>query len=138
MSVDWKGMRVVIIGAARQGTVLARYLAERGAWVTLNDQRTAAQLQSAQDSLADLPVEWRLGGHPLDLLDGIDLLCPSGGVPLELILIQEALRRGIPLSNDSQIFLESAACPVIGITGSAGKTTTTTLVGRGCSPPTWQ
>jgi UDP-N-acetylmuramoylalanine--D-glutamate ligase len=96
----------------------------------LNDQRTAAQLQTAQDSLADLPVEWRLGGHPLDLLDGIDLLCPSGGVPLELPLIQEALRRGIPLSNDSQIFLESAACPVIGITGSAGKSTTTTLVGR--------
>jgi endonuclease-3 len=57
MSVDWKGMRVVIIGAARQGTVLARYLAERGAWVTLNDQRTAAQLQTAQDSLADLPVD---------------------------------------------------------------------------------
>lgn len=128
--MDWKGMRVVIIGAARQGIALARYLAERGAWVTLNDQRTADQLQSAQDSLADLSVEWRLGGHPLDLLDGADMLCPSGGVPLELPVVQEALRRGIPLSNDSQIFLESAACPVIGITGSAGKTTTTTLVGR--------
>ena len=63
-------------------------------------------------------------------MDGIDLLCISGGVPLELPVIVEARRRGIPLSNDSQIFLESAPCAVLGITGSAGKTTTTTLVGR--------
>ncbi len=60
----------------------------------------------------------------------MDLVCPSGGVPLTLPLIVEARRRGIPLSNDSQIFLEAVPCRVVGITGSAGKTTTTTLVGR--------
>jgi len=128
--LDWEGKRVVVIGAARQGIVLARYLAEHGAWVVLNDQRREAQLQMAIDSLDDLDMEWALGGHPLELLDGADFVCPSGGVPLELPMVQEALRRGIPLSNDSQIFLESAPCKVIGITGSAGKTTTTTLVGR--------
>ena len=122
--------RVLIIGAARQGTALARYLAERGAQVILNDARSPEQLQAARAALADVPVEWALGGHPLSLLDGVDLVCPSGGVPLDLPLVAEAQRRGIPLSNDSQIFLEAAPCPVIGITGSAGKTTTTTLVGR--------
>jgi UDP-N-acetylmuramoylalanine--D-glutamate ligase len=71
-----------------------------------------------------------LGGHPVEALDGIDLVCISGGVPLTLPLIVAAQARGIPLSNDSQIFLETAPCKVIGITGSAGKTTTTTLVGR--------
>ena len=71
-----------------------------------------------------------LGHHPVDLLDGCDLVCPSGGVPLTIPLVVEAQTRGIPLSNDSQIFLEAAPCIVIGITGSAGKTTTTTLVGR--------
>ena len=126
----WEGKRVVVIGAARQGTVLARYLAEQGAWVVINDQRRADQLKSMIDSLTDLNIEWVLGGHPLETLDGADCVCPSGGVPLDLPMVQEALRRGIPLSNDSQIFLEQAPCKVIGITGSAGKTTTTTLVGR--------
>ena len=67
------------------------------------------------------------------LLDGADALCPSGGVSLTLPIVVEARRRGLLLTNDSQIFLESAPCRVIGITGSAGKTTTTTLVGRICS-----
>ncbi len=73
---------------------------------------------------------WVLGGHPLSLLDEADLVCLSGGVPLTLPIVVEAQRRGMPLSNDSQIFMEAVPCRVIGITGSAGKTTTTTLVGR--------
>jgi len=130
MHTEWQGKRVVVIGAARQGLALARYLAENGAWVVLNDQRGANQLEDAQKALADLDLEWILGGHPMELLDGADFVCPSGGVPLDLPIVQEALRRSIPLTNDSQIFLETAPCKVIGITGSAGKTTTTTLVGR--------
>src|SRR5690606_10576845 len=58
-----------------------------------------------------------------------DLVCVSGGVPLDIPLIIEATRRNIPLSNDSQIFMEAVTCPVIAITGSAGKTTTTSLMG---------
>jgi UDP-N-acetylmuramoylalanine--D-glutamate ligase len=130
VDMDWKGKRVVILGAARQGTALARYLSERGAWVVLNDQRQHNQLLDAVGRLSDLDLEWVFGGHPNEVLDGADLVCPSGGVPLDLPIIQEALKRGIPLSNDSQIFLETAPCKVIGITGSAGKTTTTSLVGR--------
>ena len=127
---DWSGVKVLVIGAARQGLALARYLAQHGAQVVLNDQRPAEQLSDARLALAGLSVEWVCGGHPLELLDGIDLLCPSGGVPLTLPLIQAAQQRGIPLSNDSQIFLEVCPCLTIGITGSAGKTTTTSLVGR--------
>ena len=119
-----------MIGAARQGLALARYLVRHGARVTITDQRAAAEMQAAIQSLADVPVEWALGGHPLALLDGVDLVCISGGVPLTLPLIMEARQRGKRLSNDAQIFLETAPCLVIGITGSAGKTTTTTLVGR--------
>jgi UDP-N-acetylmuramoylalanine--D-glutamate ligase len=123
-------MQVLVVGAARQGTALARYLATHGANVILNDSRKPSQLQEARANLAGLPIGWVLGAHPVRLLEGADLVCPSGGVPLELPLIAEARRRGIPLSNDTQIFLDLAPCPVIGITGSAGKTTTTTLVGR--------
>jgi UDP-N-acetylmuramoylalanine--D-glutamate ligase len=128
--MNWKQQRVLIIGVARQGMALARYLVSRGADVILNDYRTEHQLQDARQSLAGLPVEWILGEHPLDVLDDIDLVCVSGGVPLSLPIVVEAIAREIPLSNDSQIFMEVAPCRVIGITGSAGKTTTTSLVGQ--------
>lgn len=127
---DWSGKKVVIIGVARQGLALARYLAKHGARLVLSDLREADDLQGAQEALRDAQAEWVLGEHPIDLLRNADLVCLSGGVPLTLPVVQEAQRRGIPLSNDSQIFLETAPCRVVGITGSAGKTTTTTLVGR--------
>lgn len=131
MSMDtWKDQRVVILGAARQGLALARYLVRRGARVTLSDQRSEEKLNVARAAMQGLPLDWALGGHPLSLLDGADLLCLSGGVPLTIPIVQEALVRGIPLSNDSQVFFDAVPCPVIGITGSAGKTTTTSLVGR--------
>jgi UDP-N-acetylmuramoylalanine--D-glutamate ligase len=103
--------------------------------VTLTDKRPLSDLAAARQTLADLSpradeVAWSCGDHPLSLLDDADLLCLSGGVSPMLPLALEAQRRGIPLSNDSQIFLEAAPCQVIGITGSAGKTTTTMLVGR--------
>jgi UDP-N-acetylmuramoylalanine--D-glutamate ligase len=130
MAQIWSGQRVLIIGAARQGLSLARYLAARGARVTLNDQRPPEQLGDVAGSLAGLPVAAVFGGHPLDLLDDQDLVCVSGGVPLTLPILIEARRRGLPLTNDSQIMLDAIQAPVVGITGSAGKTTTTTLVGR--------
>lgn len=130
MKRNWVGKRVLVIGAARQGLALARFLSERQAKVTLNDHRSPEQMQSAVQSLAGLDVEWVLGSHPVELLDNADLVCVSGGVPLTLPNLVEAQRRGLPLTNDSQIFMEEVNAPVIGITGSAGKTTTTTLVGR--------
>ncbi|HNK64037.1 MAG TPA: UDP-N-acetylmuramoyl-L-alanine--D-glutamate ligase [Anaerolineales bacterium] len=127
---DWTGKHVLILGAARQGLALARWLSRHGARVTLNDSRREEELAAVKTSLADTNVAWVLGGHPLELLDHVDVLCPSGGVPLTLAIVEEAVRRGIPLSNDSQIFMEAVPCKTIGITGSAGKTTTTTLVGN--------
>jgi UDP-N-acetylmuramoylalanine--D-glutamate ligase len=127
---DWNGKRVLILGAARQGLALARWLSLRGARVTLSDLRTEVELRVARESLAEYPINWALGGHPLELLDSTDILCLSGGVPLTLPIVAEAVERGIPLSNDSQIFMEAVPCKTIGITGSAGKTTTTSLVGN--------
>ncbi len=127
---DWAGKRVLILGAARQGQALARWLTLHGAHVTLSDKRLEADLEPARQALADLPIEWALGGHPLGLLDQTDVLCLSGGVPLTLPIVAEAQKRGILLSNDTQIFMEVAPCKTVGITGSAGKTTTTALLGK--------
>ena len=98
--------------------------------MTLSDKRSEADLQPARQALADLSIEWAPGGHPLELLDRIDVVCLSGGVPLTTPIVAEAQKRGIPLSNDTQIFMEVAPCRTVGITGSAGKTTTTALLGK--------
>jgi UDP-N-acetylmuramoylalanine--D-glutamate ligase len=121
------GKRVAVLGFARQGQALARWLPTVGAQVVVSDQRSADKL--VDEIAAFSNVEFVLGGHPETLLDGVDLLCLSGGVPLDLPIVQATVERGIPLSNDAQLFLERCPALVIGITGSAGKTTTTTLVG---------
>jgi UDP-N-acetylmuramoylalanine--D-glutamate ligase len=127
---DWNGERILILGAARQGLALARWLSVHGARVTLSDMRGEEELRPAKASLSAFGISWALGGHPLELLDSTDVLCLSGGIPLTLPIVAGAVSRGIPLSNDSQIFMEAVPCRTVGITGSAGKTTTTTLVGN--------
>ena len=129
MKTDWNGKRVTILGGARQGQAAARWLARHGAIVTVNDRRSPEQMAEAKINLAGSPVTWILGSHPVELLDTTDILCISGGIPLDNPLIVEAMKRGIPLTNDTQLFMEVLPCPAVGITGSAGKTTTTTLVG---------
>lgn len=127
---NWKNKRTLIIGAARQGIALARFLAGRGANVIINDRKPEAELASARQMLMDTAVEWVCGDHPVSLLNRVDVICVSGGVPLTMPLIAEGKKQGKPVTNDSQIFLDAAPCVTVGITGSAGKTTTTTLVGR--------
>ena len=130
MMKNWEGKHLVILGAARQGLALAKYLRKHGARVTITDQKDEKVLAEVRQEFQEGEINWVLGGHPIDLLDDADGLSLSGGIPLEIPLVQEALERGIPLTNDSQVFLENTPCPVIGITGSAGKTTTTLLVGK--------
>lgn len=123
------GKHVVVLGMARQGTALARWLPTVGARVTLSDSRSADALADEIAAFGGQPVTFALGGHPLSLLDGCDVLCVSGGVPLTLPIVQEAQRRGIRVTNDAQLFVERCPAPVLGVTGSAGKTTTTALTG---------
>jgi UDP-N-acetylmuramoylalanine--D-glutamate ligase len=117
---------VVILGAARQGKALARYFALRGDRVILNDAQPADKV-NLNDLTGLSGISTVFGAHPTSLLDGCDLLCLSGGVPIDLPIVLEARRRGIVVSNDAEVFITQCPAPVIGITGSAGKTTTTTL-----------
>ncbi len=96
----WSGKRVVILGAARQGIALARYLIQQGARVVLSDLRKWEDLADARQALSDLEgsgrgsLEWVCGGHPLELLESADLVCPSGGVPLDQPIVTQAIKRG--------------------------------------------
>ena len=125
---SWKGVRVIILGLARQGKALARYFAEHGSVVIASDLKQRDELPLGE--LSDLEIQFELGEHPQELLEKADLLCLSGGIPADLPLAQQARLQGIRVANDSQIFLDSSPAPVMGITGSAGKTTTTELLGR--------
>jgi len=120
----------VVLGLARQGLAVTRWLVEQSAQVTVSDAKPEAELHDSISSLRELKVKFVLGGHPLSLLDDCDVLCLSGGVPIDLPIVIEAQQRAIPLTNDAQLFVERCPAPVIGITGSAGKTTTTTLTGE--------
>jgi UDP-N-acetylmuramoylalanine--D-glutamate ligase len=127
---------IVILGLARQGAAAARYFIRHGANVIISDLRAETELADAQRRLAAFAAtapgatpRFVFGSHPSEILDGADLLCLSGGVSPAIPIAQEAVRRGIPLTNDALLTLQRCPVPVIGITGSAGKTTTTTLVG---------
>ena len=125
------GKRVTVIGLARQGRALAHFLSSIGAHVTVTDRQQPESLLEEVTEFAGQPIRFVLGGHPVDdLLPGCDLLCLSGGVSPDIPLVREAKRRGIPLANDALLTLERSPVPVIGITGSSGKTTTATLVGE--------
>lgn len=127
---EWDGKKVVVLGLARQGKALARYFSARGAEVVVSDLKASEELEKEQLELVELKVKYVLGEHPTSLLENADILCLSGGVPADIPLAEKAREEGIPITNDAQIFLENCPAPVIGITGSAGKTTTTTLVAR--------
>ena len=133
-NMDFSGKNIVILGLARQGLAMARFFTAAGANVVVSDMAPAEKLEKERRALDDLPVTLALGGHPPALLDQCDLLCLSGGVPPQSPIVAEAIARNVPLSNDSLLTLQMARRlrlgPIICITGSSGKTTTTTLVGK--------
>ncbi|MGC9334705.1 MAG: UDP-N-acetylmuramoyl-L-alanine--D-glutamate ligase, partial [Anaerolineae bacterium] len=137
---DFSGIRALVVGLAREGTSLARFLAGHGAQVVATDVKPAEALTANLAALDKLPMRYVLGGHPLELLDEVDIVFVSPGVPLEIPLLEEARRRHIPLSSETRLFARLCPALVVGITGSSGKTTTTALVGKmlqGAGRPTW-
>ncbi|HXW00886.1 MAG TPA: UDP-N-acetylmuramoyl-L-alanine--D-glutamate ligase [Anaerolineae bacterium] len=124
------GLRVVIVGLGREGTALATYLARHGFSLTVTDSQPAEKLGTSPATLAAAGVSLVLGEHPLSLLDEADLIFVSPGVPLEIPFLQAARSQKIPLSTESRLFCYLCPAPILAITGSSGKTTTTTLLGK--------
>jgi len=128
--MNFTGKRATIIGLAREGTALTRFLAERGTGVTVSDLKGPEELGESIAALEGLPIRYALGSHPMEILDGADTLFVSPGVPLTVPIVVEAKRRGIPISSETRLFVELCPMPIIGVTGSSGKTTTVSLVGE--------
>src|SRR5258708_6624698 len=126
--LELKGKRVLVIGLARTGVATALFCAEREALVADTDTRSADELGDCVSKLRDAEVQLQLGGYSDALLHGQELVVPSHGVPADAPLLIHA--RDLKITVWSEIELASWFLHgrLIGITGSNGKTTTTTLV----------
>ena len=128
--LNLRGRRLLVVGLAREGTVLARYLSQQGAHVVATDLKPAKAFGDTLRPLVEAGVELILGEHPPHLLDHCEVAFVSPGVPFDAPFLDEARARGVPLSTESRLFCLLCPAPIVGITGSSGKTTTTALVGE--------
>ena len=126
-SVD--GRRVTVVGAARSGIAAAVLLASRGAAVTLSDARPMLA-DADRERLAASGVALELGGHERATFSGADLIVTSPGVPPELAELAAARAAGVPVIGEVELAFRWLAGRVIAITGTKGKSTTTSLTGR--------
>lgn len=129
MKLDFKNKRVVVIGAGLSGQALVRFLVERGATVALSDLRKREQIEGLS-TLKGLPIRFDLGGHSLQLFEQADFIAVSPGVPLDCEPLRRALSCGIPLLGEIEIAAREISVPIIGVTGTNGKSTTTSLIGE--------
>ena len=118
-----------MIGLAREGLDLSKFLIEHGATVRVTDRKSEQDLKEAVEQLGT-EVELRLGGHAISDLDDVDVVYASPGVPPEHELLEAARQRGIRISSLIELFFALCPAPIVGITGSAGKSTTTSLIGE--------
>jgi len=133
--MDVAGKNILVVGLGRTGTALARFLAGRGAVVSVTDSKPASEVQENMAALKDLPVRFALGAHTPDLLSGIDMIIPSPGVPPSHELLVEGAASGRAVISEIELAFGYLTEPVIAITGTNGKTTTTKLIGeilKGC------
>ena len=121
------GQRVLVVGAARSGVAAAQLLARRGARVTLTDRKPQIPDQ-ARLSAAGVALE--LGGHNIESFETANLIVMSPGVPIDIPEVARAQAAGVPVIGELELASRWLRGPIVAITGTKGKSTTTTLVGR--------
>jgi UDP-N-acetylmuramoylalanine--D-glutamate ligase len=123
------GMNVVVVGVARSGIAASKLLSAHGAAVVANDLKSEEQLSREVRELRTAGVRVVTRGHPNELFESADLVVLSPGVPADLPSLDAAKRRGIEVISEPELAGRFLKGRMIGITGSNGKTTTTTLAG---------
>jgi UDP-N-acetylmuramoylalanine--D-glutamate ligase len=129
-SLDVRGRRVTVAGAARSGVAAAEFLVRRGARVTVSDMRAELADEATAERLRSLGVQLELGGHQRETFAHADLVVLSPGVPPELPVIATARASGVPVLGEVEFASRFLPGRVIAITGTKGKSTTTALTGR--------
>ena len=125
---DFKDKKVLVLGLAKSGESAARLLDKLGAIVTVNDGKLFDENPTAQSLLED-GIRVVCGSHPLDLLDeDFALLVKNPGIRYDNPMVEKALQKGMPVWTEVELAYLISEAPIIGITGSNGKTTTTTMI----------
>lgn len=124
-----QGKKILVVGLGKSGLAAAEFLHARGARVTANDAQPEEKIAVAL-RLKEQGIKLVAGSHPTSLFENADLIVASPGVPLALECFQNAKAIGVPIISEIELAARFLRGRLIGITGSNGKTTTTTLLGE--------
>lgn len=124
----YKGKKVLVVGFGISGVAVAKYMHKQGAKVTVVDQKQKEELTDHIQSCVDLKLEFEFGKHNHTTFHTADLIVVSPGVPLTIKPLEEARERNIPITNEVELAAAHFQIPVIAVTGTNGKTTTTALI----------
>lgn len=128
--MELRGKQATVVGLGIEGMALVHYLVQQGASVTVSDAKSTQELQANLESIATLPIRLSLGANRAQDVVEADVVFVSQGVPLDIPALAAARAHGVPFSSMTQLFMARCLAPIVGITGSAGKSTTTALVGE--------
>jgi len=123
-----KDKRVLVVGLARTGVSVAKFLRCKGAHVIITDLKPSNELTSFMDELRGLDIEFQLGGHEIDTFKRVDSIVVSPGVPLDIMPIKEAQKNSIEIMGEVELAYRFINTPIIAVTGTNGKTTTTAII----------
>lgn len=125
---QFENVKVLVLGLARSGEAAARLLTKLGAIVTVNDGKPFDENPSAQ-SLLEEGIKVVCGSHPVDLLEeNFELVVKNPGISYDNVMVARAIEKGIPVWTEVELAYLISEAPIVGITGSNGKTTTTTMI----------
>lgn len=128
--MDFRNKQILVVGAGISGIAVAAILADKGASVTLNDNKQEEALLHDVSPAREAGVNIALGYQDNSLLENVDMLVISPGVPVTIPLVREAEARHIPVIGEIEVAYQLCKAPMVAITGTNGKTTTTTLLGE--------
>ncbi len=128
--MELKDKNILVVGLARTGVAVVRFLVQHGARVTVTDMKGEAELASCVSALAGLPVTYELGRHEEPSFRTADLIVVSPGVPMDIPPLKVARQAKRRIISEIELAAAFISAPLVGITGTNGKTTTTTLIGE--------
>jgi UDP-N-acetylmuramoylalanine--D-glutamate ligase len=130
MNMIFKNKKILVLGSGISGISVAKVLTDQGAAVTLSDNKPLAQLKKDPSALREYGVKLALGNQDAALLTDVDYVILSPGVSIYSPFVEQAVAQGITVISEVEVAYQLCLAPVVAITGTNGKTTTTTLIGE--------
>ncbi len=125
--MTFSGKQIAVFGLQRSGAAVAKLLDDLGAKVRVTDRKTEQELQSSLEALKDRSIEFILGRHSIRSIEQVDMVVVSPGVPLDIPILKKARSNGIPIVGELEVAASVCPAPIVAVTGTKGKTTTTVL-----------